>query len=213
MIWLQLSAGRGPGECQQAIAPLAERVLAEAKTTGVKAEAVGGEPSTHGLMSALIAIEDEGNDAVRAFVFMDTWVGTIQWTCPSTIRPGHKRKNWFIGASRIEPPPSRGVGSIPDKDLRFDTFRASGAGGQHINRTDSAVRVTHIPTGTVAQAQEERSQYRNKALALARLGLALQEATLAAGKEADKRRRDQHDRIERGNPIRTYQGPDFKRIG
>lgn len=205
MIWLQISTGRGPGECQQAIAPLASMVVKEAKALGIDAFCLEGEQGPHGLMSAIVSFGDVPTD------FLATWVGTIQWICPSSIRPDHRRKNWFIGVTSIEPPIAAGQ-AIIDKDLRFDTYRAGGAGGQHVNKTDSAVRVTHIPTGTVAQAQEERSQYFNRALAVARLYEALRDQAAVAEKATERRLRDQHDKVERGNPVRTYRGPDFQRV-
>ena len=79
---------------------------------------------------------------------------------------------------------------IKPEDLKFDVFRASGAGGQHVNTSSTAVRVTHIPSGIQAKAQEERSQHRNKALALARLMLALEEKDNKAKDEQQKMNRE-----------------------
>jgi peptide chain release factor len=90
-------------------------------------------------------------------------------------------------------------------------MRSSGPGGQHVNRTESAVRITHVPTGIVAVAREERSQHRNRSLALARLAAALTGREREADRAAERERWSRHDALERGNPIRVYVGERFKR--
>lgn len=92
---------------------------------------------------------------------------------------------------------------IEDKDLRVDTYRASGAGGQHVNKTDSAVRITHIPTGIVVQCQSDRSQHRNRATATTMLRARLYEAELRRRESEASDTRDTGD-IGWGNQIRSY---------
>lgn len=93
---------------------------------------------------------------------------------------------------------------IEDKDLRIDTYHSSGAGGQHVNVTDSAVRITHIPTGVVVQCQNERSQHKNRAIALKVLKSRLYQLELAARKKQMADHYDKQKKIEWGSQIRSY---------
>ncbi len=93
---------------------------------------------------------------------------------------------------------------IEDKDLRIDVYRASGAGGQHVNRTESAVRITHIPTNIVVQCQSDRSQHKNKATAMKMLQARLYEAELQRREDATKAEHDAKTDIGWGHQIRSY---------
>ena len=93
---------------------------------------------------------------------------------------------------------------VEDKDLRIDTYRASGAGGQHVNKTDSAIRITHLPTGIVVQCQSDRSQHRNRAAAFAMLRARLYEAELQKREEAAQAEADSKTEIGWGHQIRSY---------
>jgi len=204
-ISLLLTSGSGPAECQQAVAGVLDIMRSEAGLLAVDFDA-NGACTKHGFKSVVVLIS--GADAE---VFARNWRGTIQWRAGSNLRPAHKRANWFIGVFDL-PAPAQPPECIHTCDVVFQTFRAGGPGGQHQNTTDSAVRATHRSTGLSAVAREERSQHRNKALALERLQR-LMAAQAAAGEAAQKASRNElHYALERGNPVRCFKGHDFREV-
>ncbi len=111
-------------------------------------------------------------------------------------------------------PPAAASGAVLDAaEVLFEPMRASGPGGQHVNKTESAVRATHRPSGLVVVAREERSQVQNKRLALARLQALLTAHATAARAGIDQDRWSQHDALQRGAPVRTFVGAEFRQRG
>lgn len=199
---LLVTSGNGPAECQQAVAGVLKVMRNEAALLAVDFD-TNGARTKHGFKSAVVLIS-----GTNAATFAKKWRGTIQWRAQSNLRPTQKRANWFIGVFDL-PQPARIPEPIHTRDVTFETFRAGGPGGQHQNTTDSAVRATHRPTGLMAVAREERSQHRNKSLALERLQH-LMAAQTAADETAQKASRNRlHHALERGNPVRRFKGRDF----
>jgi len=201
--WIQISSGRGPAECCWVVARIHELILKDGQHHHVSVELLDAESAEEKgtFKSVLLAVEGEGIEA-----FCQRWNGTILWIGLSPFRPRHKRKNWYVGINHLVPPEST---ALSEKDLRIESMRASGPGGQHVNKTSTAIRVTHLPTGLSAIAQEERSQHQNRKLALARMALLLEEREREKGIEAQRQLWNLHNVLERGNPMRTFTGPSF----
>lgn len=198
--WLQITSARGPAECCWVVARILECLVQEARDRGVSVrvlEKIQAEfPGT--LKSALLALEGEG-----VADFLEGWEGTVQWIGNSPFRPRHKRKNWFVGVAALRP---QEKAAETKEDLRIETMRSSGPGGQHLNKSETAVRVTHLPTGLSAIGREERSQYLNRKLAMARLAEKRRARSDTQRAEQDAERWTHHNRLERGNPIRVFRG-------
>jgi peptide chain release factor len=201
MIILCITAGRGPIECRQAVEHVVREMQRECQNLDLVCTIEAKEKSAG---SAILSISGQYAEA-----FARSWQGTILWKSKSTARDGFGRKNWFVAVKRLEPPAK--PPELSAADLRFETLRAGGPGGQHQNKTESAVRVLHVPSGISAIARDERSQLRNKSLAVERLRQIL--ATLAEQHNATSATKDWNSKItiERGNPIRAYEGEDFRR--
>jgi peptide chain release factor 2 len=138
-----------------------------------------------------------------AYGFLKSESGVHRLIRISPFDSAHKRHTSF--ASVYVMPEVDDIEVIIDpKDLRIDTYRASGAGGQHINKTDSAVRITHVPTGVVAQSQSQRSQVFNKEAAMKMLKARLYQQKLEEEKEKLSEIEGNKKEISWGNQIRTY---------
>jgi peptide chain release factor len=205
MIRLLLTSGRGPGECRMALLRTLDMLAREAETAGLDLHvAMGPDLDGHGPASAIVLLE--GNDAEA---FAATWIGSILWVMRSPLRPHYKRKNWFIGVFKLVPRAIEPT-EFNSTDVRFEAFSAGGPGGQHQNKTASAVRAVHKPTALAVVAREGRSQHRNKVIALKRLGALLKLGEELAAIADDQQVQSRHSRLERGHPIRTFRGKDFR---
>jgi peptide chain release factor len=204
--WLQLSAGQGPAECAWAVVEILRRLSEDAEASGIAMEILECVPDETGRGAKTALLRLEGDPDTEAFV--QSWSGTVQWIARSPFRPQHKRKNWFVAIEAIAAQDDAQESlTIDSKSLRWEVMRASGPGGQHVNRTESAVRLTHLPTGLQVTASEERSQHRNRRLALARLSHRLRAEQERKAAEQDKLRWKSAHALVRGNPVRTFRAP------
>lgn len=202
--FLEIRAGAGGDESALFAAELLRMYTRYADSVGWRVEILNASESELGGYKEVIArIEGDG---VYGRLRYESGGHRVQ-RIPVTETQGRIHTSACTVAVLPEPDEAEAV-QINPADLRIDTFRASGAGGQHINKTDSAVRITHLPTGLVAECQDDRSQHRNKAKALQVLTARLQdmERSAQASKDAALRKGliGSGDRSDR---IRTYNFP------
>lgn len=200
---LQISANTGPAECCLGVVKLLAHLEARASAsklgvTLVEEVRVG---ATGLVQSALLALE---GDEAACRLFAAPYVGTILWVCPSPLRPQHRRRNWYLDVTLFAEP-ARDFGS----EVRFETMRSSGPGGQHANKTESAVRATHLATGLSVKVGGSRSQSANKAAALALLGAKVQAHVDHASQESRAQRRLRHCSRAGDTVAKRFVGSDF----
>lgn len=203
-MWIQISSGKGPDECELAVSLFLESYRNECNKNKIKAtiiDAVPGDISGN-LKSVLLSLEDHENQEINKIIS-----GTVLWVCTSPYRTYHKRKNWFINIEVFKNPDKL---DFSEKDVRFESMRSSGPGGQNVNKVETAVRALHIPTGLTVAASEERSQYMNKKLALSRLSNLIKEKNTENFSNHKRKMWVQHNTLERGNPFRVYEGKEFR---
>ena len=135
--------------------------------------------------------------------------GTILWVCKSPLRPNHKRKNWYIGCSIIPDVSDSDVLLFPE-DIKMQVFHSGGPGGQNVNKVATGVRLVHVPTGISASSTAMRTQHANRRIAEQRLRSTISERQREAVAIREKDTWSNHAKLIRGNPIRVYEGPDFR---
>ena len=202
MIWLQITANTGPAECCLAVRKALDALSSEAAREGVAVSLVEqlAGPVDGTFRSVLLELDGEGHRALAM-----RWCGSLLWVCESPYRKLHKRKNWFLSGAAFAPPEV----SADCGEIRYEATRASGPGGQHVNKTDSAIRATHVASGLSVKVQTERSQHANKRLAGQLLASKLAELAQAATQKDKSARRMHHFQAERGNAARVFVGRAF----
>lgn len=198
--FIQFTAGRGPEECNQACEKVSRLFIKECEKNNYDVRIVNYEEGeAWGFKSVMLASADNLTE------IKNKWEGTIKYICTkNTIRPNHKRKNWFVGCKFYEYKDNEV--KLDLKDVRIDTMRASGAGGQHVNRTESCVRLVHIPTGITVICQAERSQIRNREIGLQILKSKIAEYNKTGQLEDQREKWLNQIQLERGNEVLTFKG-------
>lgn len=199
--YIQITSGRGPVECCRVVVLIMQKIIEHAKDLGLKADIVENEdgPENGCMFSCTLSVEGDNIN-----ILCKEWEGSVLWVAQKNpFRPWHRRKNWFVGVHFFQPLKSE---SINERDITYETLRASGPGGQNVNKVETAVRATHLPSGISVVASDMRTQVQNKKLAKERLIM-----KLSAIEEEKKNQQDyavwmNHNTLERGNPVKKFKG-------
>ncbi len=198
--FIDIQAGSGGTEAQDWAAMLERMYLRYCERRGYTTELLEETPGEiAGIKSASIKVTGD-----YAYGYLRTEIGVHRLVRKSPFDSNARRHTSFASVFVYPEVDDSIVVDINPADLRIDTFRASGAGGQHINKTDSAVRITHGPTGIVVQCQNDRSQHRNRAEAMAMLKSRLYEHELRKRQAEQQKLEDSKTDIGWGHQIRSY---------
>jgi len=195
-----VNAGAGGTDAQDWAEMVLRMLMRWAERRGFKVELLEASPGEEaGIKSATFRVDGE-----NAYGLYSAEKGVHRLVRLSPFDSANRRQTSFAGVEVAPVVEEAGEVEIDDDDLQIDTYRASGAGGQHVNKTDSAVRITHKPSGIVVQCQNERSQSSNRATAMAMLRAKLIEAEERRRKEEIARERGEAQDVNFGSQIRSY---------
>lgn len=180
---LHITTAKGPLECQLAAGKILGALLADLRTKGLQVETLERTPGAENgtILSATVQVKG------------------------LNIQP--PVQTWFVGIYEVKTPEKL---VWKEEELVYQSVRSSGSGGQHVNKVSSAIRAIHPPTGTMVFVQDSRSQLQNKKLARERMREKLEKVQLQKMIDTVNQQWSQHHELERGNPVRTFSGMDFK---
>jgi peptide chain release factor 2 len=198
--YLEVHAGAGGTESQDWASMLLRMYTRWAEKHGYKVEYMEeSEGEEAGIKSATILVKGE-----NAYGWLKTETGVHRLVRISPFDSNARRHTSFASVGAFPVIDDKIEVEIADKDVRIDVYRASGAGGQHVNKTESAVRITHLPTNIVVQCQSDRSQHKNRAAAWNMLRARIYEAEMRKREEAAQAENDAKSDIGWGHQIRSY---------
>lgn len=197
---LSIHPGAGGLDAQEWAEMLMRMYLRWAERSGYKTEVLDLLPGDEaGVKSVAMSIKGD-----NAYGFLTAEKGVHRLVRVSPFDSSGRRHTSFASVDVLPDLEDEGDVDVRDEDLRVDTFRASGAGGQHVNKTDSAVRITHLPTGIVVSCQNERSQHKNRAAAMKILRARLRQLQEEQRRDELDEIRGERQEIAWGNQIRSY---------
>ncbi|MFY1047966.1 peptide chain release factor H [Chryseobacterium sp. GP-SGM7] len=202
---IQITSGRGPLECQWIVAKVLKVFLEEARQSKIDYEIIHRKNGDENLTLKSVTLLLKGKEVNE---FLKSWLGSILWIGKSTFRKLHKRSNWFIGIFEMEDLEKI---NFNEKNIQFQTARSQGSGGQNVNKVETAVRATYLKTGQSVFVQDSRSQLENKKLSIIRLKEKVMEFHIQQLERRMQETWNNHLNVQRGNPIRTFSGSDFKK--
>lgn len=186
-------------ECCKVVANVQSMMMKQAQKLGLLLEVLDSKMGEQNgtMQSSTLVLSGKGHEA-----FVKEWQGTVLWIGKSPYRKFHKRKNWYIG---IEVFDWHKEIRWDEREVKLETCRSSGPGGQNVNKVETAVRGIHQPSGIQVLATDSRSQLQNKKLCLERLEakvMAWQTQQLVDGQQ---NRWQEHNELERGNPVKVIE--------
>ncbi|MCP4008387.1 MAG: peptide chain release factor 2, partial [Proteobacteria bacterium] len=198
--FLDIQSGSGGTEAQDWAEMLLRMYLRWGEAQGYKVELIEKSPGdVAGIKSATIKFSGE-----YAYGYLRTELGVHRLVRKSPFDSGNRRHTSFAGVYVYPEIDDSFEVEVNPADLRVDTYRASGAGGQHVNKTDSAIRITHEPTGIVVQCQNDRSQHRNRDAAMSMLKARLYEREMQERRDTQQAAEEEKSDIGWGSQIRSY---------